>query len=273
MNSILESDGVIIDNIYYRVLPLPDEKEITENGPDLLHKGVAYIVNSPLTDGWLLPYHKEIEDPSEIKRVGLYLYQLKNGSYLLYPNYPRKKEEAEKYKLSNMKNIAVAMLNNEITPNRLTNISGMIGVEGERFRPPIRLEDDASNKLMKLAIREKNAPFEPFGKLLEFSESHRGRTPEGVNAKNNAKRGLNTNTAMSFSKFDLYASIWGLDYAFIIKDSDDCIYPLFPEDSDKCYIYYPRGNKFDIDPTKLIDVSDKIEEAIAETSMNNEEEE
>lgn len=268
----ISTEGVVIDHSFYRVLDLPDIEKIQAEGPSLLMKAVAYRIDTPLFRG-LYPYRGLIDHdpPYELKRIGIYLKKIR-GKYKILYSPPKTKEEKEKYALEAASNIAVAMVNQNIPQERLTNIASLVGVEGDKFHPPIRTEDDPLNKMMKLAIRKKNAPFEPFGKLLEISESRNGSTAEGINAKNNAKRGLLNNTAMSSSKFALYANIWGLDYAILIKDSEDSIYPIFEDEKD-ILIYYPNGNKFPIDPSHLIDASTGIEDAILETSNNEENEE
>lgn len=119
-----------------------------------------------------------------------------------------------------------------------------------------------------MCIRLKNAPFEPYGKVLEGSVGN-SKSSEGTNIRNNTRRMLYVNNALSGSKYALCADVWQLDTAIIVKDSPDAIYPMF--ENGEMLILYPNGYKFKIDPSKLVDAEDMIEAAINEIETNENE--
>ena len=124
------------------------------------------------------------------------------------------------------------------------------------------------NMLMKLGIRLKCAPFEPYGaRMRALAVDSRKKGIEGSNIVNNNKRGLRLNRAMSPSKFMQFCDIWQLDSAIIIKDSPNAMHRMnIPED--KMLVIYPGGIPFDICQDDLIDASDMIAEAVASTTAN-----
>lgn len=264
MKPKLSAPGLMIDGKYYRVMDFPREK-VEKEGPSCLMKAVAYRIKTQLTDG-LFPYRGIVENDHPItpqnSEVGIYFRKKKNGkSYTMIIRRPMTKKEKDAYSVQNEMDVAVAFMDRTMSVNQLTNISASVGMDGKAFRPPIRAEDDMLNKVMKMCIRLKNAPFEPYGKVLEGSIG-KTKSAEGTNIRNNTRRMLYVNSALSGSKYALCSDVWQLDTAIIVKDAPNAIYPMF--ENGEMLILYPNGYKFKIDPSKLVDAEDMIEAAINE---------
>lgn len=264
MKPKLSSPGLMINGKYYRVMDFPREK-VEAEGPGCLMKAVAYRIKTQLTDG-LFPYRGIVENDHPItprnSEVGIYFRKKKNRkSYTMIIRRPMTKKEKEAYSIQNEMDVAVAFVDRTMSVDQLTNISASVGMDGKAFRPPIRAEDDMLNKVMKMCIRLKNAPFEPYGKVLEGSVG-KTKSAEGTNIRNNTRRMLYVNSALSGSKYALCSDVWQLDTAIIVKDAPNAIYPMF--ENGEMLILYPNGYKFDIDPSKLVDAEDMIEAAINE---------
>lgn len=228
-------------------------------------KAVAYRIKTQLTDG-LFPYRGIVENDHPItprnSEVGIYFRKKKDKkSYTMIIRRPMTKKEKEAYSVQNEMDVAVAFVDRTMSVDQLTNISASVGMDGKAFRPPIRPEDDMLNKVMKMCIRLKNAPFEPYGKVLEGSVG-KTKSAEGTNIRNNTRRMLYVNNALSGSKYALCSDVWQLDTAIIVKDAPNAIYPMFK--NGEMLILYPNGYKFEIDPSKLVDAEEMIEAAINE---------
>lgn len=266
----LNAGGIMVDGHFFRVMDYPEEK-IKKKGPlNVLEPAVAYRFTTGLTQG-IFPYRGIWKDTVEWNEynteVGIYIIK-RTGKIRI--RRPRNKEEKKKFSLDAEINIAAGIMNHQFNPEDFTNVSGSIGMDGKAFKPPLRPGDDALNTLVKTVIRLKNAPFEPYGKLLENYTS--GSNPsEGMNRRNNSKRGIWSNSAMSSNKADMYLDIWGADYAILVKDVDNTIYPMFEDGT--ILTYFPNGRKFTIDPDKLVDADLYIKEGLdesAEFAVDNE---
>ena len=265
-NTKLKTPGLMVNGKFYRVMDFPRER-VEKEGPGCLVRAVAYRIKTQLTDG-LFPYRGIIDSlPLTAKNsdVGIYFHKKKNGKYAMLVRYPMNKRERELYSAKNEMDVAVAFLNRTLSIDQLTNIAASVGMEGKAFRPPISMEDDMLNKIMKLGIRLKNAPFEPYGKMLEQSVGNT-KTAEGTNIRNNTRRMLYSNHAMSSSKFALCADTWQMDAAVILKDAPGAMNPMLPDG--KMLILYPNGYKFEIDPKKLVDAEEMVEAAIMESAVD-----
>jgi len=265
----LSTLGVLIDGKYYRVMPFP-YSEVEKEGPDILRKGIAYQIQTDLTHG-LFPYRGTLGPKEHLDyrtaQVGIYMKQLKGGEYVMRIVRPRTKKEREEYALGREMDIMAATVSGKIPKDQLIDLKMVpTGGTGDAFMPPIRAADDPLNRLMKLAIRLKEMPFGPYGKRLEALAVDRSGI-EGVNTKNNARRALYENTAMSPSKFIVYADTWEYEAAIILRDSPESTHPMF-EDG-KMLILYPSGPAFTIDPDKLVDARDMILEAIQESTTTD----
>ena len=264
MKPKLSAPGLMINGKYYRVMDFPREK-VEEEGPSCLMKAVAYRIKTQLTDG-LFPYRGIMENDHPLtprnSEVGIYFRKKKDKkSYTMIIRRPITKKEKEAYSVQNEMDVAVAFVDRTMSVDQLTNISASVGMDGKAFRPPIRPEDDMLNKVMKMCIRLKNAPFEPYGKVLEGSVG-KTKSAEGTNIRNNTRRMLYVNNALSGSKYALCSDVWQLDTAIIVKDAPNAIYPMFK--NGEMLILYPNGYKFEIDPSKLVDAEEMIEAAINE---------
>lgn len=265
----------------FRVEDLPEIKPLVETYEEtnILKKGVAYRFVRKIDMGGeilvyrkLLPYRGIVSDKHfnpfdrEIK-VGLYYVRVKQDQYAFRVVRPRSKRENIEYSAKKEVDLVSATLNHEISPdmffdNKLSQSD--IGVDV--YHPPVREEDDPLNMLMKLAIRLKDAPFEPYAaRMKSLAVDKKSNAVEGSNIINNNRRGLRTNRAMSPSKYMQYCDIWQFDTAFIIRDIPGAMHSMgLPEG--KMLVLYPGGIPFEINNDDLIDASDLIAQAIADTT-------
>lgn len=261
----LNAYGAEIGSSWYRVIDFPHEK-FQKKGPDALDKMIAYRFDTRLTQG-LFPYRGIWNDKKEWStsntKVGVYVIDQGKDVWTYRLRRPATKEEAKAYALSNAKVAAVAVLNNEYSADKFTNVIQSVGLNGKAFKPPVRVDDDALNAIVKTAIRLKNAPFGPYGKMLETYTSSTNPA-EGPNRRNNSKRGLYKNNTLSMNKAQMYTDIWDIDMAIVIKDADGALYKMFDDGSQ--ILYYPFGKEFDLDPSKFIDGSELISKAIEESA-------
>ena len=261
----LNSYGIEIGTTWYRVLPFPWEK-FEKKGPDCLDKVVAYTFDG-LSKGFVFPYRgiwKEKEWSTDNTKVGVYVIKYKRDPiWRIRLRRPKTKDEVNIYTEKRAKNAAAAVLNREYPTDKFTNIIQSVGMDGKAFMPPVRADDDALNAIIKTAMRKKGAPFSPYGKMLE-TYSTSTNPAEGANRKNNSKRSLYKNDTMSMNKAIMYANIWGLDFAIVIKDAPDALYPMFEDGTQ--LVYYPTGHEFDLDLKKMKPAKDYIQQAIEESA-------
>lgn len=262
----LHTTKVIIEGKLYNVQDYP-RKEAEKEGPDILRKGTAYRIVTDITRG-VFPYrgtiHKHEHWTPYQAKTGLYLQELSDGTYRTRISYPKTAKEKEGYSLSNIKDIAAAILDNSDTIDQFYDIHLNVSDYGEVYHPPMHSDDDPLNMIMKAAIIIKEAPFEPYGKRLEALATDRSHGSEGSNIRNNAKRAFRTNTTMSPSKFILYADNWQLDAAIILKDREGAMHPMFT--NGEMLVLFPNSEPFEIDSSKLINAYDTIQQAIVETN-------
>lgn len=258
-------NAVILDGRYYQVSDFPREKAILY-GESALRKGMAYRIQTDMTSG-LFPYRKELEPKEKwspyTTPVGIYLRKRKDESYQILISYPHNKKEQEEYHCGKEKSIAVAFFDHDFVPDQFLDLK-IKATKGDAFMPPITVDDDFLNTLMKLGIRLKEVPFEPYGKRLEASAVDPRKGIEGINTRNNAKRALLNNTTMSPNKFSFYGNTWELESAVILRDTPGSTNPMFTDG--EMLIIYPNGVPFDIDTAKLINANDMIMEAINDGS-------
>lgn len=271
MTMNLNSYGIEIGTTWYRVLPFPWAK-FNKNGPDALDKVVAYTFEG-LSKGYVFPYRGIWEGKEwsvDNTKVGIYAIKRRKNDYYIRLRRPKTKEETQVYTVERARNAAAAVLNREYPTDKFTNIIQSVGLDGKAFMPPVRSDDDALNALIKTAMRLKAAPFSPYGKMLE-TYSVSTNPAEGANRKNNSKRSLYKNDTMSMNKAIMYANIWGLDMALVIKDAPDALYPMFEEGTQ--LVYYPTGHEFKLDVKNMKPAKDYIEQAIEESAESVDEDE
>lgn len=258
----------IIDGVAYRVEPYPSLAEWREYGLDCFKKAVAYQIDSDLTH-LVLPYRGFINDVDQFSfkeaEPGIWTYK-KNKKLYHRIVRPHGKKELEKYSSDRVLDIMVAVKNGQIPSDQFMDLRiGGADIGSDIYSPPLHIDDDALNLLIKTAIRLKSAPFEPYGKRMEAMVTKKYHGNEGINARNNFRRAMQLNRSMSPSKALQYSDVYQLELAYIIKDQDGAMHPMF--DDGEMMIIYPNGHEFPIDPTKLISASEYIDAGITETQQ------
>lgn len=264
----LKVTSAILGNHIYRIMDFP-RKAAEEDGPNVLSKGVAYRITTDMIDG-LFPYRGIIDRGTSwnpyTAKVGVYLKKKPHGQsgYWIRIAYPKDKKERAMYSPEQAKDWKAAALDREHITDQFLDLH-ITETKGDAFMPPIRVGDDFLNTLVKLGMRLKGAPFESYGRRLEAMAVDKSRRIEGVNIKNNSKRALYNNESMSPTKGLTYCDSGDMDIGIILKDRLGTMYPMFPDDPDKGLVMFPSGMPFPIIPEKLVEVTDLVNEAIAET--------
>ena len=271
----LQYTGALINGKLYRVEDFPFE-DVKENGPKNLRKGQAYRFNRDMTKG-LFPYRGIIDEHGNFKdkkwnpytaETGVYLKLMKDGSYKIRISYPKSKVEKEDHQLSRARDIMAAMASNEFIPDQFADLRVNVNTAGESFMPPMHIDDDPLNKIAKLFIRMKDAPFDPYGKRMEALAVDRSRgSVEGTNTRNNGKRSIIKNRAMSASKFVSYGDVFEYKSAIILADTDNSMNPAC--DPGTALVIFPHG-PFDISKFNLVPIDDMVTDAINETNNSAE---
>lgn len=266
MDTGLNAVVALIEGKYYRVQDFPYD-EVSQKGPRVLRKGVAYRIETDMTRG-LFPYRgtlgkKEGFDPYQ-RQVGIYMRDLGNNRYVMKLVRPHNYREAEEYSLDKARDIVAATIDHEYLPDQFMDVKVRLGANGESFLPPIYPDDDPLNTIMKIAIRKKDAPFEPYGKRLEALAVDRTKGVEGINIRNNLRRALKTNHTMSPSKALQISDTWQFQIAIIVADAPGAMHPMF-SDGKSALIIYPDGIPFDLKEMELINVDDLVTQGINDT--------
>lgn len=263
----LKVTSAILGDRMYRIMDFPREAAL-EFGPNALSKGVAYRIVTEMTSG-LFPYRGLINKGTKwspyTAPVGVYLKPRPTGGYWIRISYPHNKKERAMYALDQAKDWKVAALDREHPTEQFIDLH-VTETTGDAFMPPIRYGDDYLNKAIKLAFRLKGAPFEAYGQRLEAMTVDRSRRTGGVNNKNNSKRGLLNNETMSPTKSVTYSDAGELELCLIVKDAPGSAYPMFPGEPDKALMVFPMGMPFKIVPEQLVEATDLVNEAIADSS-------
>lgn len=267
--------GVFLDGIYYGVVEDYPFEDVKQRGPDALRKAVAYryerriqVGDEVLTESLMLPYRGIIT--SEMKRwelpIGVWLKKLNHCTYREVIVRPQTAKEAQEYATGKEEDIVAAIIENMYSPDQFAdNQLNMADIGTDIYLPPIHSDDDPLNMLLKIAIRLKAASFAPYGKRLEALAVDRNGSGEKANIRNNVKRALFSNKALSPSKFCQYSDNWQFDSAFIIRDHPGAMHPMhIPEG--KALVIYPGGVPFEINNEDLIDAADLIAEAVIESA-------
>lgn len=266
MDTGLNAVVALIEGKYYRVQDFPYD-EVSQKGPRVLRKGVAYRIETDMTRG-LFPYRgtlgkKEGFDPYQ-RQVGIYMRDLGNNRYVMKLVRPHNYREAEEYSLDKARDIVAATIDHEYLPDQFMDVKVRLGANGESFLPPIYPDDDPLNTIMKVAIRKKDAPFEPYGKRLEALAVDRTKGVEGINIRNNLRRALKTNHTMSPSKALQISDTWQFQIAIVVADAPGAMHPMFM-DGKSALIIYPDGIPFDLKEMELINVDDLVTQGINDT--------
>lgn len=252
---------ILIDGKCYRVEDFPSQDTIKERGSEAFSRGFAYRYITDLQKR-ILPYNgvvKQKEFHFKDSPVGIYFVVI-NKEKVMRIVFPRTKRESELYSMEKQRSVMSAVLETYQKNQFADAILSARDSGGSRFIPPIREDDDFLNKAIKMAIRMKDAPFEPYGKRLESLAVEKNHGMEGTNIKNNTRRGILYNNTMSANKAVLNADTWEIDIAIVLRDRTDAMHPMSEDDSQ--FVLFPSGVPFKIDPEKLVDLSPLIAEAI-----------
>ena len=251
----------------YRVADFPWKIYLAKkDNPDTFRKGVAYYYKSDLTEV-LLPYRGVIDefDPNEMK-VGIYYFK-KNGRYIMKIIFPRNLDEKKEYSADKAEDIVAATLNNQYTSDDFSDDTfNATDIGSGPFMPPIHDDDDMLNLALKMAIRTKGAPFEPYGKRIEMLAVDKTSGTSKSNTKGNLKRGFQMNRAMSPKKAKEVADAWQINMAIVMKDMPGAMHKMEGLEKDQVYVYYPLGIPFDINNDKMVNISEMVTKALEETS-------
>lgn len=266
----LSTAAVMIEGSYFRVEDFPWE-DVEKNGPFALKKGVAYRYETDFSKGRLFPYRGIADGDFNTKtaKVGIWFKKISHSEYKKIIVYPKTAKQSAEYKTDQEKDIIAAVLQNEFLPDQFADSDYAAADSGATvYMPPIHTDDDSLNMLMKVAIRSKGAPFEPYGRRLQAMAVDKRPGTERSNAKNNAKRGILKNKTMSMGKFAQYSDAWQLQSAIILRDLPHAMHPMHIPKG-KALVIYPGGLPFEIKQEDLIDVSDMVAEAITDAGNNS----
>lgn len=270
----LTSKGVYLDNYYYGlIMDYPFDK-VKEKGPDALQKAVAYryhkemtIMGHTVTADYLMPYRGILEkgQPLTGLKPGFYFTRIKHNQYKETIIRPRTPEEKEMYHPSQEKDMIYAMVSGEIDPDEFSdNQLNMADIGTDVYLPPIHVDDDSLNMLLKLAIRLKGASFAPYGKRLEAQVGDSNSTA-GANKRNNVKRAMWLNNSLSPNKFCEYTDAWELEPAIVLRNRPGAMHPMRIPDGMMLGIF-PHGTPFEINSDMIMNSSDMITDAILSSS-------
>ena len=175
--------------------------------------------------------------------------------------------EKNDYRIDKAKSLAAAVIDGDYDPaSFIDSRLSATDVGKNAYLPPIRVEDDFLNKLIKLAIRQKAAPLEPYGKRMAALAVDQRRSVEGNNIKNNAVRRHRENTAMSPSKALQDADAWQLDLVVGLRNRPNAMHDIQGLPDNGVLLIYPNSLPFDLKEMKLINAEDLVNQAISETS-------
>lgn len=256
----LKVQSIIIDGKYYRVEDWPIE-EIEKKNYDVLKKGIAYHIKTDITNA-VYPFLGDTDSLEYVRApdcpVGIYKVKVHRDVYRIAISRPKTKTDKLMYNIDNVKNIASAVMNGEYSPDQFADLDINMSGGGESFLPPLHSDDDIMNRIVKVGIRLKDTSFEPYGKRLEATAAiKKKKSNEAINLRNNAKRGIIKNRAMSSTKAMQYTEAFDMRFAIILQDVPGAPNPMF--NSGSSLIIYSTGNPFDIDYNKLITVQEVLE--------------
>lgn len=275
-NHNLNTTMVYLDGVPYRVEDYPLDY-MTHNDPSPLKKGIAYryvkntmVGNSMLTSSYLLPYRGFVKDDFSYKdaKVGIWCKKISKDRNIEVIVRPRTIEEKLEYQVGKEKDLVAATLNYDFTIDQFSDELTQSDIGTDVYLPPIHIDDDPLNMLLKMAIRLKGAPFEPYANRLKALAVDKRKGVEGANIVNNSKRGLKLNRTMSPTKFMQFSDTWQVEPAIIIRDLPQAMHKMsIPEG--KMLVIYPNGVPFDINQDDLIDIADMVTDACSLTMSND----
>lgn len=239
---IFEENGAI-----YRVFDfhktLADKEEFYTNN--------AYIVRTDLRD-LVLPFRGAMKNFAKLFSPDTLpgIYQNPKTKEVQIRG-PRTRKEHEMYSSKNVTNLLNQKDLDKYSDSMFRDMQLEHKASGDIFTPNISDEDDFTSKLVKTFITAKQINFGDYGARLERLSATKGDGSMG-NARNNAKRALNTNHSMSASKTVYYATVFDGDVALVIRDKPNCPNPaLHPGEQ---MVIYPTSEPFKIE--NLVSVND-----------------
>ena len=265
----INSNMAFVDGKWYRIADYPDTTD-AELEETTFQKGIAYRY-TVLTDTILLPYRGILDDEDmedfdyNTAKPGIYLRRLKLTVFKRIIIRPRGADR-ENYDPSREQNVVLAMVNGDYSQDDfMDNDLRAQDIGKEIYLPPIYAADDPLNMLVKLAIRMKNAPFEPYGQRLKAMAVDTTSTSEKNNNVNNLKRRHRTSNTMSVYMAMTDTEIWELEPVFLVRNKPGAMHKLQGVPNDAILAVYPFGIPFEIDPSKIVDITDLVADAVAQT--------
>lgn len=272
----LKSRMAYLNGTPYRIEDYPWEAmDNHELGPAAFRKGVAYhyhketaIGDTTLITDWLLPFRGVADENfcHTTAKIGIWFKRLSHDRYQEVLVLPRDKKEVEEYSPAKEKDIIAATLNHEFQVDQFSDSSLFQSDIGTGiYAPPMHIDDDPLNMLIKQGIRLKKAPFEPYAQRLRSLAVDKKKGVEGANIVNNTRRGFRLNRALSPTKALQFSDVWQMEPAFILRDVPGSMHPMdIPRG--KMLVIYPDGIPFKIEQENLIDIRDMVDDSIATTA-------
>lgn len=258
MGNKLKSNSIILINgAPYRTLPFSDG---IVNG---FSTGYAYHLKTGIDDR-VYPYMGKVKsfrklDPDS--KPGIYVSSESGKYYIIYP----KKKDSHMYNPNNAKSFDEDSI---FTDVNFISTDIDLSVDGDIFNPPIRVDDDMMNKIVKYCIQKKGIVFDSYKSRFDAMGSSGKTGGANTNNKNNAKRALLDNKSLSANKAKEYGDVLEYDIAIAICDKPDAINPM--NTNGRPIIIY-SGEEFDLsNPISISDILIKdLNEGQSETSKDN----
>lgn len=267
MKPDMRSAMAYIEGRFYKVEDYPWDK-VDERGPYALNKGVVYRYITDITKG-LYPFRGEVDESfsRDTSPVGIYYRHRSHGRYQIIIIRPRNPREKEEYQLGKEKNLAVAVLEGHYDPEQFTDSRlSASDIGKDIYLPPIKASNDFMAKLIKLAIRQKAAPMDPYGARMSALAVDQRRSVEANNIKNNTIRRHKESDAMSPSKALQDADAWQLDLVVGVKNNPNAMHRIQGIPDDGMLVIFPNSAPFDLQQLQIVDAEDMLAKAILETN-------
>ncbi|MDE6041146.1 MAG: hypothetical protein K2F99_06160 [Muribaculaceae bacterium] len=167
--SELKATGIYLEGRYYGVVQDYPFTKVRERGPDALQKAVAYryhreflIGDQPVIQDYIFPYRGVIQKNESLlgKQPGIYFLRVKHDKYKEFLIRPRNVDEAIEYSPKKEADMVFAIISGDYVPNDFSDSQlNLADIGTDVYLPPIHVDDDPLNMILKLAIRLKGASF------------------------------------------------------------------------------------------------------------------
>lgn len=224
-----------------------------------LDKTVAYKIY----EDCVFPYKGKlkVKKRKDIKNLepGLYL----NGKSLML--VPPKSKDSSIYSEKNVRDLS------DVNILKLTKFKPAIGnsaMSGDAYKPPFFPDDDKNNTIMKVALTIKEMPIRAYDERIKD-------LPLGVSVNNrisNTLRAFEKNTSLSNSKLGQYCVPFDLDYAVVLRNTDDALHPM-PFDSIVIYNNEPFDISGSVDVNSIRELWDVSSPDYKSRSLEDDDEE